>query len=296
MGGATTRAEELAVADAIGERVTRYILDGSDGDLRRLLGIAQVLEAMAGRAFQRVGIEKGWSAIECGCGPIGGLAVLAELVGPSGRVMGVDFGEATVERARSIVATLELENVQVIAADVHDVDVDELGGPFDLAYTRCFLMHQSDPTHTLARIAQLVRPGGCIVAQEPLRHPPPRSHPHLEALSTYWELLHQLTARVGVPDFAVADLPQAARAAGLEVLEIDGFFKLIEPDQGFGLHAGTLAAMRDRAVRLGVASEEEVDRTLATLSAAKSEAFEWVSSPFYLDLALRKPSAPSAKR
>ena len=278
------------MADAIADRVSRYILDGSDDDLRRLLGIAQVLEGMASRALQRVGIEKGWSAIECGCGPIGGLPVLAELVGPGGRVLGIDFGEPTVERARSIVATLALENVQVIAADVHDVDVDELGGPFDLAYTRCFLMHQRDPTHTLVRIAELVRPGGWIVAQEPLRNPPPRSHPHLEALSTYWELMHQLTARVGVPDFAVAGLPQAARAAGLEVLEIDGFFRLTQPDQGFGLHAGTVAAMRDRAVELGVASEEEIDGTLAVLRAAKSEPYEWVSSPFYLDLALRKPS------
>jgi SAM-dependent methyltransferase len=283
------------VADVIAERISRYILDGRDDDLRRLLGIAQVLEGMASRAFQRAGIEAGWSAIECGCGPIGGLAVLAELVGPSGRVLGIDFGEPAVKRARSIVAELALENVQVIAADVHDVDVDQLGGPFDLAYTRCFLMHQADPVHTLVRIAQLVRPGGSIVAQEPLRYPPPRSHPHLQALTAYWELMHQLTARVGVPDFAVADLPQAARAAGLEVLEIDGFFNLIEPDQGFGLHAGTLAAMRDRAVQLGVAREEEIDHMLAVLGAAKSEGYEWVSSPFYLDLALRKPGAVSAK-
>jgi SAM-dependent methyltransferase len=281
------------VADAIGERVSRYILDGSDEDLRRLVGIAQVQERMASRAFKRVGIEKGWRALECGCGPIGGLAVLAELVGPSGRVLGIDFGESAVERARSVVSTLALDNVEVLVADVHEVDTDELGGPFDLAFTRCFLMHQADPARTLEHIARLVRPGGCIVVHEPLRNPPPRSRPHVEALSTYWELMYQLTERVGVPKFVVDDLPQAARAAGLEVLASDGFFDLLEPDRGFGLHAATLAAIRDRALQLGAATEGEIDDTLALLSAAKSGGYQWVSTPFFLDLALRKPGRTS---
>lgn len=63
------------MADAISERVNRYILDGSDADLRRLLGISQISGEMARSAFRRVGIQEGWKAIDCGCGPIGGLAV-----------------------------------------------------------------------------------------------------------------------------------------------------------------------------------------------------------------------------
>jgi SAM-dependent methyltransferase len=41
-----------------------------------------------------------------------------------------------------------------------------VGGPFDLAYTRLFLMHQPDPVRTLRQIAGLLRPGGWLVAQE----------------------------------------------------------------------------------------------------------------------------------
>ncbi len=277
------------MAEAITERVSRYILDGSDDDLRRLLSIAQLLEGMARRAFQRVGIQEGWRAIECGCGPIGALAVIAELAGPSGQVVGIDFGEPAVQRARSVTATLALENVQVMAADVHDVDVGDLGGPFDVAYTRCFLMHQGNPTHTLTRIAELVRPGGWIIAQEPLRSPPPQSHPRCEALGAYWELMHELAERVGVPSLAVGDLPRAARTAGLEVIEAEGFFDVIQPGLGFDLHAGTLAAMRDRAIQLGIATEPEIDDLMSIIGAAKGDGYEWVSTPFFLDLALRKP-------
>ena len=73
------------MAEVIAERVRRYILDGSDEDLRRLLGVAETTREMARSAFRRVGMQEGWHAIDCGCGPIGGLAVMAELVGPAGR-------------------------------------------------------------------------------------------------------------------------------------------------------------------------------------------------------------------
>src|SRR5690348_3038061 len=89
------------MAEAIAERVRRYILNGSDEDLRRLLGVAESTREMARSAFRRVGIQEGWHAIDCGCGPVGGLAVMAEMVGPAGRAVGVDFSEPTIQRARS---------------------------------------------------------------------------------------------------------------------------------------------------------------------------------------------------
>src|SRR6188472_84105 len=176
------------MAEAIAERVRRYILDGSDEDLRRLLGVAESTQEIARSAFRRVGMQEGWHVIDCGCGPIGGLAVMAEMVGPAGRVVGVDFSEPAVQRARSVVAALQLGNVELFAGDIHELDAAVVGGPFDLAYTRFFLMHQTDPVRTLRQIARLLRPGGWVVAQEALRSPPPRSHPHLDALGAYWDL------------------------------------------------------------------------------------------------------------
>ena len=72
------------MAEAIAERVRRYILDGSDEDLRRLLGVAESTREMARSAFRRVGMQEGWHVIDCGCGPIGGLAVMAEMAARPG--------------------------------------------------------------------------------------------------------------------------------------------------------------------------------------------------------------------
>ena len=100
----------------------------------------------------------------------------------------------------------------MFASDIHEFGAAAAGGPFDLAYTRLFLMHQPDPVRTLSRIARLLRPGGWVVAQEALGRPPPRSHPHLDALGGYWDLLYEVVERAGgVPHGAVDGL------AGLRV-------------------------------------------------------------------------------
>jgi hypothetical protein len=167
-----------------------------------------------------------------------------------------------------------------------------VGGPFDLAYTRFFLMHQPDPVRTLSQIARLLRPGGWVVAQEALRSPPPRSHPQLDALGAYWDLAYQVLERAGgVPHDAVDGLAGSARAAGLDVVEVGGSFATVDPELGFDLHAATLQAARERAVASGVAAGQQIDDLVSDLRAAKGGGYEWVSAPFVLDLTLRKPPA-----
>src|SRR3984957_4267015 len=172
------------MAETVAGRVRRYILDGSDDDLRRLLGIAEISAEMARAAFGRLGVQPGWTAIDCGCGPIGGLAGMAGAGGAPGGGIGGGFNPAAVQRARAVVSALELGNVEVVAGDLHELDPSALGGPFDLAYSRLFLMHQADPVRTLRHIADLLRPGGWLIVQEALPSPTPRSHPHLEALAS----------------------------------------------------------------------------------------------------------------
>ncbi len=276
---------------AVEERVRRYILDGSDDDLRRLLTISQEAAEMARAGFRRIGVQKGWTAIECGCGPIGGLAVMAEMLGPAARIVGVDFNEQAVQQARAVTSALGLSNVEVIRGDVNEMDADTLGGPFDLAYTRLFLMHQTDPAETLRRIAALLKPGGWIIAQEPLRTPPPRSHPEVDALGDYWALLHQVMERAGFPHDSVENLPRYASEAGLEVVDVSGYFVTMGPHVGFDIHANTLAVARERTIRSGVATEQQVDDLLQRLRGAKEAEHAWVLSPFFLDLTLRKPLA-----
>ena len=272
-----------------GDRVQRYLLDGSDEDLKRLIGLAEAHGEMARTALRRSGIAPGWNVIECGCGPVGALVQMSELVGDAGRVTGVDLNPAAVERARSVAAALGLGNVRAFAADVHDLEAGNAGGPFDLAYTRLVLVHQPDPGRTLRQIAGLVKPGGWVIAQEPLAMPLPRSFPDFDAVGAAWGLMADLVERSGAPSQVAEQLPQWAAAAGLEVVRMDGSFSFGPPAAYFGLYSSALTAMRERAVGAGLTTGQDIDAIVASLAAAQPAAYEWVTSPAYLDLTLRKP-------
>ena len=70
-----------------------------------------------------------------------------------------------------------------------------------------------------------------------------------------------------------------------------GDFGTIDPELGFDLHASTLLAAKERAIASGLAAGQQIDTLVSDLRGAKSGGYDWVSSPFYLDLTLRKPAA-----
>jgi SAM-dependent methyltransferase len=268
--------------------VARYVLDGSDEDLRRLLRISALLSPTTRTALATVDIGPGWRVVECGCGPLGALPILSELVGPSGTVVGLDFTESTVERAREVVTELGLRNVEVRVADNND-SAAMIGGPYDLAFTRCFLMHQRDPLHTLTRIGDALRPGGWLVAMEPLPSPPPFSVPPLDDLRVAWDLLYRAVVRGGASPSAIYDLPATADQAGFDVVELGGCFQPTDPATGFALHAATTAAVRERVIASGVATADLVDAVIGRLQAAAAQGgVGWVTSPLSLTATFRK--------
>ena len=274
----------------------RYVLDGTDEDLRRLLGIAEVTAQLTRSGLDRAGIQPGWRVLDCGCGPIGALPILAELVGPSGHVIGVDVNQHALDRAAHALRELQVDGVELVAAAAHELDPEALGGPLDLIYTRCFLMHQPDPLQTIQHLVSLLAPGGVVVAHEPLASPGPRSHPPVPALEAAWTLLHDIVHAAGVPDNAVEDLPARAAGAGLEVAHSSATWILMTPAIGFELHAGTLEAARARAVQLQLNADDQIDGLVNDLRSADPAHHQWVTTPLYLDLTLRpleQAGAPS---
>jgi hypothetical protein len=94
--------------------------------------------------------------------------------------------------------------------------------------------------------------------------------------------------RAGVPAGAVEDLPRSALEAGFEVVGRAGFFVPLDPTLGFEIHASTIAAARERVTGSGLATAQQVDELVDSLRGARNGDYGWVSSPFFLDLTLRR--------
>jgi ubiquinone/menaquinone biosynthesis C-methylase UbiE len=114
-------------------------------------------------ALDRLGLGAGWRCVDVGAGGGDVSVALAEMVGRSGRVYAVDSDP----QARDEVARAAAEHAQVIALTQAGEDLS-LPEEVDLAFCRFLLLHVLDPAVVVAKMATTVRPGGWVVAQEPI--------------------------------------------------------------------------------------------------------------------------------
>ena len=94
-----------------------YALGSSPAERERLRRQSEELRALSTALLDRVGVERGWNAVDLGCGPSGIIDFLAERVGPEGHVTGMDVNPANVALAREFADELGLVNADIVEGD-----------------------------------------------------------------------------------------------------------------------------------------------------------------------------------
>jgi ubiquinone/menaquinone biosynthesis C-methylase UbiE len=144
-----------------------YALGADTDETARLRRQSEELQpearALLGR-LRELGLRSGQTAIDLGCGPRGILDLLAETVGPDGRVVGLDADPAHVAAARQYTFSHELANVEVLAGDARHTGLP--AESFDLVHTRTLLVTIPEPAEVVAEMVRLARPGGLVASQE----------------------------------------------------------------------------------------------------------------------------------
>ena len=98
-----------------------YVLDSIETEHLRLVRQARLLEPLTERLFQEAGIEHGMRVLDLGCG-MGDVSMLAaRLVGPSGRVVGVDRDAFVLANASQRAEAAGFENIRFLHSDVADL-------------------------------------------------------------------------------------------------------------------------------------------------------------------------------
>jgi SAM-dependent methyltransferase len=88
---------------------------------------------------------------------------LAELIGDSGQILGIDASDVAVSAARERINRLGKPNIEFVQGHLHDLDSAER---FDAVAGRYVLMFNPDPAAMLAEAARRLRPGGTIAFHE----------------------------------------------------------------------------------------------------------------------------------
>jgi SAM-dependent methyltransferase len=147
-----------------GPKTTGYAMGSSDRERRRLMQQGGILREFLAAAFRSAGIGPGMRVLDLGCGA-GDVAMLsAELVGPTGLVVGLDRDAANVAWATRRVVEAGFANIRFEAGEFNEF-VDPR--PFDALVGRFILMYLPDPVATLRSLAQHLRRGASIAFFEP---------------------------------------------------------------------------------------------------------------------------------
>ena len=101
------------------------------------------------------GIMQGAVVAAVGCGPAAVSVVVADIVGPGGRVVAVDRDVETVETARAVAARAGAKNVSVAVAEADDTGIAP--GSVDVVMIRHVLGHnQANEEAIVAHATTLV--------------------------------------------------------------------------------------------------------------------------------------------
>jgi len=140
-----------------------YPIGETDAQSRRLITQAQLYNPSTRSFFQAAGIGRGMKVLELGSGVGDVSLVLADLVGPSGRIVGVELKAAAVESARARMAVIGCQNIEYVAGAIESVTLDQ---DFDAVVGRFVLMWLPDPSAVLERVVRHVKAGGVVAFQD----------------------------------------------------------------------------------------------------------------------------------
>jgi SAM-dependent methyltransferase len=104
--------------------------------------------------------QPGQHVLDVGCGWGDTALRIAELVGPSGSVVGVDAAPRFIELARAEAAEAGRDNVSYAVADVQTTTFEHR---FDMAFSRMGTMFFTNPVPAMRNVREALAPGGRVV-------------------------------------------------------------------------------------------------------------------------------------
>lgn len=208
-----------------------YVLGTGEQESIRLGLQHRLWSASAHTLWERCAIRPGLTVLDAGCGPGHASIDLAEIVGPSGRVIAVDESPLFLKHLADRVHGHHRQNVERILGDVQHLEtlLADRRDSIDFAYCRWVLCFVKDPAAVVRGVASLLKPGGRFAVQDYFNYESmtlsPRSEPFgraIRAIGKSWR------DRGGDPD-VVSRLPALFRENGLELERLEVNLRIARP-------------------------------------------------------------------
>lgn len=132
----------------------------NEAELARLESQATVAWALEKQMLAQAGLRAGMAVLDLACGPGFITERIAHVVGPEGRVIGLDINPDLLDVARSRPAAAGAAELDFRCMDTYDMALAEAS--VDFVYARFLFQHLARPQRALAQIRRVLRPGGTV--------------------------------------------------------------------------------------------------------------------------------------
>jgi len=130
----------------------------------------ETVESFAGVANPWVHgrVEPGQTVLDLGCGAGTDLLISAQMVGPEGRVIGVDMTKSMLTRARQSAAAMDLHNVELHQSLIESLPVEDAS--VDVVISNGVIDLVPDKDAVFGEIDRVLRPGGRLQIADVVIH------------------------------------------------------------------------------------------------------------------------------
>ncbi|HSH37629.1 MAG TPA: methyltransferase domain-containing protein [Chthoniobacterales bacterium] len=264
-----------------------YILGTHDDEIARLGLQHRVWRNAVTDCWHRVGITHGWRVIDIGAGPGYATADLAEIVGPTGAVLGIERSARFLEAAHERCRRRGLANVEFREADLMEISLGELG--FDASWCRWVASFVSSPGKLIGNIAGALRRGGIAIFHEYSDYETFRFMPIKPALESFSrEVMASWKESGGEPNVA-RDLPELLRDAGFRVLEMIPRVRTVsQRDYTWQWPKSFVEINIARLEELGRVTPQQAAEVRREFAEVEADSEAWFTTPMFLEIVARK--------
>jgi SAM-dependent methyltransferase len=248
-----------------------------------------LLHGLYGPGTRRVlldaGLRAGMRVADLGCGVGLVTALLAELLGPKGHVVGLDacVAQLALARARLSAAGLTASLVEASATSTWLPPAS-----FDLVYCRFLLLHLQEPERALGEMYALLKPGGILVCEDGDLTTSGSEPP--SALGAFADLFGRLGPARGLDYTLGRRLFHLVLAAGFPAPEVTFNQPVVARGENKRLLELSVAEAGQAFIDAGLITAEELRRTLTEMRRRNEDGAVLAVMPRMAQVWARKPA------
>lgn len=234
-----------------------YVLGHDVPEMQRLDRQAASLATPTRLFLESAGLAPGMTVLDLGTGTGEVAFAAADLVGPSGRVIGMDRSPRALAYAESKRLLAGRENVSFM---VGEVGTDLVGQTIDAVIGRLVLAYLPDPVAGLRHHLRELRPGGIVVAME-YDTTALRATPQNPLAAQVFDWIIRAFEYAGTPQTLGPRLGSVLGEAGIETADVLGVQVYLESTNPAGplLVSGVVRSLLPAIEQAGLATRAEVD-------------------------------------